>query len=349
MRLEQFVAEREPRWAELEQLVTRARQSPERLGSAGVRRLGALYRAAVADLALARRRFPGESVVARLDGLVGRGRGLVYRSERRRESVGHFVTTGYFRRVRERPVPLLVAAVLLLAPWVLASLWAVRDPGAAAGLAPRGAQSVVERQSADFGLSADQKAEVASAIFTNNIRVALLAFALGITAAIGAAAVLVYQGIALGATFGLTIQAGNARVLWEFVVPHGVLEISCIIVAGAAGLRMGYAIVAPGRRRRRVALAEEARKSVEIALGTALWLVVAGLIEGNLSTSGIGVGPGLVVGVGLGALFWGLVAWRGRPERELVGGDGDGDDGGGGGGGDALPARPLRGAPAPLP
>jgi uncharacterized membrane protein SpoIIM required for sporulation len=115
------------------------------------------------------------------------------------------------------------------------------------------------------------------------------------------------------------IGAGNGLGFVELVTAHGVLELSCIVVAGAAGLRLGWALVEPGRRTRGAAAVAEARRSVAIALGTAPWLVVAGIIEGNrarLADLGIPV----VVGIGLvfGLLFWVLVLWRGRaPTSEL--------------------------------
>jgi uncharacterized membrane protein SpoIIM required for sporulation len=313
--LERFVAERESRWIELNGLIGRS-GGRSRRDPAVLRRLGALYRSAAADLAVARRQFPGDPLVGRLEDLVRRARQVVYGSERRQLSFRYFVTTGYWRRVRERPLLLLTAFLLIMGPWILSGIWAVREPARAQGLVPGGFSSVVDRNQADFGLTGDQKAEVSSEIFTNNIRVAFLAFATGIAAGIGTALVLVYQGITLGTVFGLTIHAGNAEPLFEFVAPHGVLEISCIIVAGAAGMRMGWALVAPGRRRRRDALAVEARAAGEIAVGTALVLVFCGIVEGSLSTSGIGLIPAIVVGLLIGGTFWTLVFWRGRPEPD---------------------------------
>lgn len=323
MSLDEFVSTRRERWHELETLLGRSGRSRTRRDPDALRRLGALYRATAADLAVARRRFPGDPVVARLEVLVRRARQTVYANERRRLSFVHFVTTGYWRRVRERPALLLAAFVLLMGPWMLASIWAVRDPARAQGLVPSELQRVVDRDKANFGLSADEKAAASTAIFTNNIRVAFLAFATGITAGIGTALVLVYQGVTLGTLFGLTIDAGNGKPLFEFVAPHGLLELSCIIVAGAAGMRMGWALVAPGHRHRAAALAIEARAAAEIAVGTALVLVFSGILEGTLSTSGIGLGPAIAVGLLIGAAFWTLVVWRGRPERmaATVGGE----------------------------
>ena len=93
----------------------------------------------------------------------------------------------------------------------------------------------------------------------------------------------------LGVVGGLAIGSGNGRPFFELVTAHGVLELSCIVVAGAAGLRLGWAIIDPGNRTRGEALREEARAAIEIVLGTAPWLVVAGLVEGFLTPSGTGL------------------------------------------------------------
>jgi uncharacterized membrane protein SpoIIM required for sporulation len=108
-------------------------------------------------------------------------------------------------------------------------------------------------------------------------------------------------------------QAGNGTGFVDLVTAHGVLELSCILVAGAAGLSLGWSIVDPGSRTRRASLQHEAQKSLLLVAGTAPWLVIAGIVEGNranLAESGLGAVIG--VGVGLGVVYWGLVVWRGR-------------------------------------
>lgn len=312
--LDAFVADRSPSWTELEEMVSRAGRRPERLGADGVRRLGATYRSVVADLALARRRFPGDPVVVRLEHLVDRARHTVYTSGSERGAILDFVTTGYWRRIAERPLPLVVAALLLFGPALLAGFWAWRDPGPAAGLVPAQYRTVTEPRDPgeDLGLAADEQAAMAGQVLTNNIRVAMLAFAGGILAGLGTALVLMQNGVLLGAVTGLAVGAGNGKPFFELVTAHGVLEMSCIVVAGAAGLRIGWAIVEPGYRPRGDALREEARVAIQLVLGTAVWLVVAGLVEGFVTPAGMGLGAVLTVGWALGALFWGLVLWRGR-------------------------------------
>ena len=111
---------------------------------------------------------------------------------------------------------------------------------------------------------------------------------------------------------GLAIGAGNGRSFFELVTAHGVLELSCIIVSGAAGLRLGWSIIDPGNRHAWRSAAPRSRAPpIEIMLGTAPWLVVAGLVEGFLTPSGTGLPTVLAVGFSLGAIYWGLVLWRG--------------------------------------
>jgi len=313
--LDEFIHERAATWAELEQLVDAAGNTPARLGADRVRRLGATYRSVAADLAVARRRFPGDPLVGRLERLAQRGRQAVYHSAPTRGTFREFVSHGYWRRIRERPLLLLTAILCLALPTVLAGYWAWRDPGAASGLVPDQYQSVTAPRTPgqDLGVSVDEQSDLAAEIFTNNIRVAFLAFAGGILFGIGTLYVLISNGIVLGAVAGLAIGAGNGRAFFELVLAHGVLELSCIAVAGLAGLRLASAIVDPGNRTRAAALRQEARAAVEIVLGTMFWLVVAGLVEGFLTPAGKGLTVVLVVGFGLGALFWGLVWWRGKP------------------------------------
>jgi uncharacterized membrane protein SpoIIM required for sporulation len=313
--LDEFLSERSPTWAELEQLLARGGNAPARLGPEGVLRLGSCYRAVAADLAYARRRFPADPVVGRLEGLTQRGRHAVYNTTGARNTVREFATRGYWRRVRERPALLVVAIACLALPTLLAGYWAWHDPGPAGGLVPTAYQSVTQPRSAgqDLGRSVDDQSDLAAKIFTNNIQVTFLAFAGGILLGLGTLYVLIQNGILLGAVAGLAIGAGNGRPFFELVVAHGVLELSCIAVAGMAGLRLASAIVDPGTRSRMDALRTEARAAVEIVLGTAVWLVVAGLVEGFLTPAGKGLTVVLVVGLGLGSTYWGLVFWRGAP------------------------------------
>ena len=188
----------------------------------------------------------------------------------------------------ERKLALLLAASLLFGPAFLSGAWALERPRQrrpASCPAPYRAVTEPRPHGSNDGLSSSQRAEVSSEIFTNNIEVTFLAFAGGILLGLGTAVLLVSNGVLLGTVAGLAIGSGNGRVFFELVVAHGVLELSCITVAGAAGLRLGWSIVDPGLRTRMASLGAEARRSVAIVLGTMPWLVVAGLTEGFVTGS----------------------------------------------------------------
>jgi uncharacterized membrane protein SpoIIM required for sporulation len=124
---------------------------------------------------------------------------------------------------------------------------------------------------------------MATAIIRNNIQVTFVAFAAGITAGIGTALALVLNGVSFGGIIGLYQSKGILPLIVAFVAPHGVLELSAICIAGGGGFLIATAILIPGRRTRRRALAENGRRAIKLIAGSTLLLLVAGTIEGLIS------------------------------------------------------------------
>ena len=316
-----FVEARQAAWDDLADLVDRARGRIGRLDAGSVRLLGRRYRQAAADLAQARRRFPGDPVTTRLDRLVRDARPLVYGTVTERESLRSFATTGYWRRVRERPVFLLVAALALWAPAILVGVWAHASPvdaGRVAQISPLSSgagQSAPRDPDTQKVTDPTENAAFSAQIFTNNARVALLAYAGGLLGGVGTLVSLIFNGLVLGLVAGLAVEGGYSDSIWRLVVPHGVLELSLITAAGAAGLRTGWALVHPGHRTRVEALSVEGRAGVELALGSAALLVPTGLVEGFVTPRGLALPAALAVGFTLGVAYWAMVGWRGRPAR----------------------------------
>ena len=314
MNLDAFVRRRTPEWDELAQLVANAGHHPEKLGPGGVRRLGATYRAAAADLALARRRWPGDPVTVRLEDLVGRSRHLVYATASRSASLRQFLSRGYWRLVRERLGLVGLCWLLMIVPAVLVGAWAASDPAAAGRFLPGQFRGAGGNTGRDLGLSVGYQATLAGQILTNNIQVSFVAFAGGILAGVGTTLVLLYNGALIGGVAGLTTAAGRTGPFLSLVAPHGVLELSVIAVSGAAGFTVGWALIDPGRRSRRVALGLAARRGAEIVLGTMPWFVLAGVVEGFVTPTALPLGGAITVGLLVAAPYWALVFWRGRPE-----------------------------------
>jgi uncharacterized membrane protein SpoIIM required for sporulation len=316
--LEAFVASRQADWAELDGLVRRARGRPERLGAAGVRRLGALYRRAVADLARGRVASPRDPAMLALEELVNRARATLYVSPPRSGTARRYFTGGYWQGVYERRRIVALAWALMLGSAALAAIWALHDPGAAAGIVPGSLAGGGGGPQRAIGLAAGQAAALSIAIFTNNIGVTFTTFASGILFGVAPAFFLIYNGLLLGAVAGIGAATGHGTDVAELLVPHGILELSCIAVSAAAGMRMGWALVEPGPRRRTEALAAEAPRAVLLVLATAPWLIVAGLVEGFVTPHHLALAPAVAIGVGIAAPYWALVAVLGRRGAHAV-------------------------------
>jgi uncharacterized membrane protein SpoIIM required for sporulation len=310
--LEAFVRSRQGAWAELDGLVRRAKGRPERLGADGVRRLGELYRGAVADLARGRRTAPGDPAVRGLEQLVNEARATIYVTAPRRGSALRYLSGDYWRAVRQHGRVVALAWLLLLGSAALATVWAAHDPGAAAGVVPGSLAGAGGGPDRAIGLAAGQAAALSISIFTNNIGVTFSSFASGVVLGIAPAFFLIYNGVVLGAVVGIGTATGHGTDVIELITPHGMLELSCIVVSAAAGMRMGWALVEPGSRGRFEALSRVAPQSVLLVLATAPWLVLAGLVEGFVTPHHLPLPAAVGVGVGLAAPYWLFVARLGR-------------------------------------
>lgn len=313
---EQFLAARQNDWQRLTQLLDR------RIGlnTAEVEEIGRLYRGLAADLALAQRDFPGHPLSRYLNQLTGRAHAAIYRGQPlATRRLWRFISQGLPRLYRQTLPFTLFAAALLFLPALIAGTATALAPETGRWLLPAGAQGLIEqieRQDLWLDIPLDERPFASSAITTNNIQVSFLAFAGGIFAGVLTVVVLVQNGLLLGAITGLTIHYGVGWELWNFVIGHGVIELSMICLAGGAGLMLGWAIIQPGIYTRRDALRHASRRAVKLVLGCASFLVVAGLIEGFVSPSET-LPPGLKWGVGLssGALLYGYLLLAGRPRR----------------------------------
>ncbi len=310
---EAFIRTRREVWQELENLLDTARRSNYRLTPAQIDRLGALYRAAGADLAIAQRDYPGRDVTAYLNRLVSQAHAVVYRGRPLAWGrLRRFVTHGFPRAYRRIWPFTLAAALMFFLPALMAGLIVRADPDSAGWLLPpevRQLESVMQEQELWTQIPIEERPYAASFIMRNNIQVSFLAFGLGALGGVFTLWVLVLNGLILGGITGLTSHYGLGFDLWTFVVGHGVVELSVIVMAGGAGLSVGWALLRPGLLRRRDALTQAAGRSVRLLVGAVPLLVIAGLIEGFLSPAvsvpwGVKWGVGVLSGVVLYAYLF---------------------------------------------
>lgn len=322
--VERFLREREGHWHELESMLTQVERTGTRsLGIEGARKFSKLYRQVSADLVRARTELVDASIQDYLNDLVARAYRHVYAG-----TVGsgwgvlRFFAQEFPALVRkERRVVALSAALFFLGGVVGAAGMAV-DPNASAVLVPEQHQATtpterIAEEEASHGHASDEAAAFSSFLFTHNIQVSFLVFAMGITFGIGTTALMFYNGVPLGALAFQYHAAGHGVFFWAWILPHGIPEISEIVIAGAAGLILARGLLWPGRRTRRDALVHEAKTAVRLVVGGMPVLVLAGLIEGTISQMHAPLMPywaklvfALVVGV---ALF----TWLARAGRSL--------------------------------
>lgn len=303
-------AEIDPEHVELRELLDRAGTDAAALPPAEVFRLARLMRRAAAELAAKRgRRGASDPSLERLERMVVRSRAVLSDRPGRRRTIGTFFREDYWKLIVERARPLGLSSLLLLLPAFVGFWWAVRSPEVVAGFLPEGFLWVREATTTDIGAGPVGLAGFSLFVMVNNIRVTLLTFILGVTWGLGTGWVIFQNGLILGGVAGLAVNAGNGELLVEAIIAHGILELSCIVIGGAAGLAVGRAMLRPGVRTRREALISESRAAVRIAVGTVPWLALAGVIEGFASRTGMDVVPASLIGLSVGCVFWWLV-WR---------------------------------------
>jgi uncharacterized membrane protein SpoIIM required for sporulation len=318
MDIDRYIQRNDPTWRRLSQLSRVGARDARQLSDDEISELIGLYQRVSAHLSHARSRYRDPDLNARLSGILGEARVVIYR---RRgsvlSSVGRFFTETFPAAVWVSRRYVAVAAVLVFGPALAMGVWLYNSPAALdAAVPPEVQELVAQEQFADYYRS-DAAQNFAGYVTVNNIQVAFFAFALGVIPLVGTGYVLASNGLNLGVMAAVMHRAGEGTQFWGLLLPHGLLELTAITVAGAAGLRLSWALIAPGDRTRGVAMRDEGMRAVVIVGGLALCFVVAGFIEGFVTPSGLPTGLRIGVGVAAFSLFAVYVVLLGsRAERK---------------------------------
>ncbi|MBP3952675.1 stage II sporulation protein M [Bacillus suaedae] len=288
MNVKQFVKQHRADWKQLEELMTTLHKQKRHISGEEINQFHRLYQKATQNLSYSQTYFGQDDVTAYLNGLVAKSHNLLYRDQvSSMKQIRTFFGTTFVRLLSEQ-WRFVVIAMLLFTLGAAGSFAAViNDPlHLYSVLPPQIAQGVNPDQLGASDGMVD--APVMSAeIMTNNIQVAILAFAGGITFGLLTIYILIYNGIIIGALAALFWQYDKTYDFWAYIVPHGMIELTAIFIAGGAGLLMGYKLFVPGSYSRGYQLKEQAKRSVQLLLGTIPLFIIAGVIEGFITPAAI--------------------------------------------------------------
>ncbi len=281
----------------------------------------ARFRRLCQGLALAAERRYSTDLVDRLNRLALRGHHALY-ANRQRESqqVLQFMAAGFPRLVRQEWRLVSAAALLFFGPLAaLIGVLQIYPDFVHYLLAPdqlANFHTMYDPANRRLGMrESDTNVLMFGFYIWNNVRIGFQTFAGGLLAGVGSAWFLGANGVIIGAVAGYLTQAGYSETFWSFVAGHSSFELLAIVLSGAAGFKLGLAIIAPGNQSRKSALVAAARPAVRLMWGAALMFLAAAFVEAFWSpltevSFPIKIGVGVAAWVALLAYF--AFAGRGR-------------------------------------
>ena len=321
-----FVRKRGPAWEKLDLLLQRSsRRGLRRLDAPELFELGRLYRWVTSDLAYAQGHGYDPQLLLYLNRLVARAHAQVYGAsvEAGWSRVRRFFTTTFPSEVR-RSFAYVGACAALTVVWACVAYAVVQvHPADAYAMLPEWivpSHITKSLHNSNFAFDPSASAAMSSAIITNNVRVAVLAFAAGIvTLGAGTIYLIVFNALMLGALGALYQRAGFGPDFWATVAPHGFIELTAIQIAGGAGLLIAAGVLFPGRLTRRESIVRNAARAGILIAGVAAMLCVAGIIEGFFSPLRFPISVRAGVGIVTGAVLLLYFCFAGGGEAATAG------------------------------
>lgn len=303
MDVDAFATAHSGEWDRLAALVRRRR----RLTGAEADELVQLYQRVSTHLSQVRASAGADPVrVARLAALVARARSAV--------TGAHVPSWRIVARFARYDFPAaayrarwwwLGATAASIAVGVVIGWWIARSPNVQTALLPPAAAKALVQQQFQGYYTANPAASFAAQVWTHNLLIAAESLIFGILLGIPTVYVLLMNAINGGENAGYLFAHGKGTLFFSLILPHGMLELSAVFLAAAAGLRLGWTVIDPGNRRRGQALAQEGRSAVTIAVGLIVVLGVSGAIEAFVTPSSLPTWARITIGTVAVAAFIG--------------------------------------------
>ena len=313
----EFEYQNAKRWAEYERLlIIMENGKPD----PAAKQLPRLFREICLDLSLAQSRMYGLQVTERLNGLVIRGYEIIYQTRRGSwASVLDFIAVKFPQTVRREWRLFWLCSAVFWIPFFLIMLSPFDDIRWIQAVLGNAGMTSMEQM---YGSKEEQLSHLRSEYGSNfmmfcfyiynNVAIDFRIFAGGIFAGLGTIFYLVFNGIHLGAAAGYVNHACNPESFWTFVAGHSSFELLGMVVSGMAGMKLGMAVLQPGRLPRGRALVEASKQALPLIYGAALLTTLAAVVEGFWSAQGLPSSLKYAVGVLGWALHMGYFLCAGR-------------------------------------
>ncbi len=290
LRSRRFRTERENDWKTLENLLKRVEAGAlSKLTDDEMLQLPRVYRSTLSSLSVARATSLDQDLIDYLESLCTRAYFYLYGTRTRlSERLGAFFRRDWPAAVMGLWRETLISAALMFLGALAAYMLVQSDPdwyysfvpdGLSGGRSPS-ADTDFLRDGLYHDDGADGLSVFAASLFTHNSQVAIFAFALGFAFCLPSAMLMVYNGSILGAFAALYVERGLGYELGGWLLIHGVTELFAIILAGAAGIRIGWSLVFSGNLSRLRSASKAGGKAALVVAGVVIMLLFAGLLEG---------------------------------------------------------------------
>lgn len=314
----QWIHKRRPHWDRLALLLAQANQGGlSQLSRAELEELALLYRQVAADLSVLRRDATARSYTDHVNQLLAGAHHIIYSGRKTSaRSLFRFLRDDY-PAIFQRQLPFVLASLLISVAWgMLGAVLTNARPDFMRHFVGPAMIATMERHEMWTKSVVSMAPAASSYIMTNNLSVSFATFAGGIAFGLGTFFYLYVNGMMLGVIGAACHQYAMSLALWSFVAPHGSLELPSILIAGGAGLRLGYSMLFPGSLRWKESVALGGMEATRLVSGIIPLLVLAGLLEGFFSPSHAPVWLKFTVG---GLLFSLLLLWLFRPVKPAAG------------------------------
>lgn len=312
MDLAAYIVRHAPEWDRLAELVDPRGLRLRRMAGAEVDELVELYQRVSTHLSVVRSSHADPVLEARLSTLVAQSRAVITgASTPVLAYVARFFTVHFPAAVYRARWCWIGVGVVCLAVTALFAWRVINVPGLGESLLDDASvKQLVEHDFADY-YSANPAADFAFEVWLNNAKVAATCLILGIVV-LPLLHILYLNMANLGVEAGYMIGYGRGDVFFGLILPHGLLELTCVFVSAGVGLRLAWAWIAPGRRSRGEAMQQEGRAAGAVALGLAMVLGVSGVVEAFVTPSPLPTGARVAIGFVVWAAFLTYVFTLGR-------------------------------------